>query len=420
LRFAVHRLGDPEASPRSHHMPCGDVLGRIHVGIAGVSARSAPEVGLALARPRVHVPARRAALARERRIDLLDTTGGFLLQPTDEQPPSRGENRLVEPGFLRDIPARHGDTPPRRTSHIFNVQVFNTDCVEAASEMGADFLDPVLSPISFRRPQSADSKFHTSAAVRVAPGARQLPLKAPESSLLGVAGPRHGQHLARGKRRAHSHATVHADSLAIAWHRHLGRNRTEGDMPSSRTIQCNPVRFRGFRYSTRPSETHPANLGYQHRANLSAESAHMRRLQGDHPESLITADLAPAGPAVCAGEKISYCLREVPQGLLLDHLTARPQPAEDRAGLGELSALLQIPWCVTPPALPPGMLLDSEVPYEPSVCAMLPKDRFLRGCRHETIARHSSIKSTGADILGEVERRLLRDLNAGFDTPRCA
>ena len=63
LRFAVHGPGLPVASPRSHGVPRRDVPGRVHVRVACVSAGGAPEDGLALARPRVHLPARRAALA---------------------------------------------------------------------------------------------------------------------------------------------------------------------------------------------------------------------------------------------------------------------------------------------------------------------------------------------------------------------
>jgi hypothetical protein len=285
--------------------------------------------------------------------------------------------------------------------------------------MGTDLLDPVFSPVSFHRAQSGDSKFEASAAVRVTLSTRQFPLKTPKPSLLRGAKPGHSQHLACGKRHAHSHATVHADNLAIAWRRHWGRSRREGEMPSPRTIHGNPVRFGTCRRSTRPSETHPANLGYQYRANLSAQSAHIRRLHGDHSESLIASGLAPARPAVCACEEISYRLREISQSLLLDHLTSRTQPAEGSASLSELSALLQIRRCMNPPRLPPGILLDSKIPYEPSVCAMLSKGRFLCSCRNETIARHSSIRSAGADILGEVERRLLHHQTAKFDAPRC-
>jgi hypothetical protein len=43
LRFAVHRPGTPEASPRSHGVPRRDVPGRVHISVAGVSAGSACE-----------------------------------------------------------------------------------------------------------------------------------------------------------------------------------------------------------------------------------------------------------------------------------------------------------------------------------------------------------------------------------------
>ena len=77
LRFAVHGLGNPVASPRSHGVPRRDIPGRVHISMAGVSAGGAPEDGLALARLRVHLPARRAPLARERRFDPLTRPGAF-------------------------------------------------------------------------------------------------------------------------------------------------------------------------------------------------------------------------------------------------------------------------------------------------------------------------------------------------------
>ena len=36
MGFAVHRPGNPVASPRSHRMPCGDVPGRVHISMAGL------------------------------------------------------------------------------------------------------------------------------------------------------------------------------------------------------------------------------------------------------------------------------------------------------------------------------------------------------------------------------------------------
>src|SRR3984885_6742271 len=81
LRFAVHGPAGAVASPRFHGVPRRDVAGRAHVGVAGVPAGRAPEPRLALARPPVHAPARRAPLARVRGWYLLHPAGGLVLQP---------------------------------------------------------------------------------------------------------------------------------------------------------------------------------------------------------------------------------------------------------------------------------------------------------------------------------------------------
>src|SRR5690242_17346699 len=106
LRFAVHRPGIPEASPRSHDVPRRDVPGRVHVSVAGVSAGRAHEPRLALTRPRIHVPARRAPLARERSTDLLHPAGRLFLQAAYQQAPSGPQDAAVQPGFLPDAAAR--------------------------------------------------------------------------------------------------------------------------------------------------------------------------------------------------------------------------------------------------------------------------------------------------------------------------
>jgi hypothetical protein len=82
-----------------------DILCRVNVGIAGVSTDGASENGLALARLSVHLPARRAALARERGCDLFYSTWSFLLEAADHQAPPRSQDAPVEPGFLPYIPA---------------------------------------------------------------------------------------------------------------------------------------------------------------------------------------------------------------------------------------------------------------------------------------------------------------------------
>ena len=109
MRFAVHRPGIPEASPRSHGVPRRDVDGRVHISVAGETAGNAPEEGLALTRVPVHLPARRAPLARVVRLDLLHPPGRLVRQPARQQPPTRPQDPPVQPGLGPDIPA--GITP---------------------------------------------------------------------------------------------------------------------------------------------------------------------------------------------------------------------------------------------------------------------------------------------------------------------
>ena len=109
LRFAVHRPGCPVASPRSHGVPRRDVDGRVDVRVAGETAGSAPEHGLALTRAPVHLPARRAPLARQR--------GSDLLHPARAPCPAAGAPAAPtptpgSPGSARPWPGRSGPGSP--------------------------------------------------------------------------------------------------------------------------------------------------------------------------------------------------------------------------------------------------------------------------------------------------------------------
>ena len=112
MRFAVRRPGQRQASPRVKGdgevggVPRRDVPGRVQVSVAGVSAGGAPEDGFALTRLPVHLPARRAALARVMRLDFLHPSGRLLLQAANKQTPPGPQDDPVEPGFLTDVPAR--------------------------------------------------------------------------------------------------------------------------------------------------------------------------------------------------------------------------------------------------------------------------------------------------------------------------
>ena len=101
LRFAVHGPGCPVASPRSHGVPRRDVPDRVHISMAGGTAGRAHEPRLALPRVRIHVPARRAPLARERGSDLVRAAGGLVRQRWCLQPPPRTQDPRFSPALAR-------------------------------------------------------------------------------------------------------------------------------------------------------------------------------------------------------------------------------------------------------------------------------------------------------------------------------
>ena len=418
MGFAVHRPGIPEASPRSHRMPCGDVPGRIHVCVAGVSAGSALEVGLALARLRVHMPAPRATLAGEGGSYFLDAAWGLVLQSMGQQSPTGRKDRPIQSRFLADVVTGLGDGATRRASHVGDAQVLHADRVEGASETGARFLGPVLSCVSFSGAQPGDCPLYEDAAVRAALGSSQPALKVAELALFSEGKPRHGQQLARGQGRADRHAPVNANDLAVTWCRDWGRDSCESNVPPSYAVQGDPVGPCACGYRARPAEAHPASLWYPHLAGLAAKSARMPWLHGDNPESLIKPGLAPAWPAVRATEESRNSLGEVPKRLLLGHLAACPQPAGYRTGLRELSAHLYVPRCAAPSGAPPGVLLHREVPHVPRMSTMSPKHSLLVGRRRQAVARHSSKVSGAADIAEEVKRCGHRGIRAGTSTPQ--
>ncbi len=115
MRFAVHGPGCPVASPRmkgageAGGVPRRDADGRVDVRVAGETAGSAPEHGLALTRVPVHLPARRAPLARERGTDLLHPARGLVPQPAHQQAPNPHPG---SPGSARPWPGRCGPGPP--------------------------------------------------------------------------------------------------------------------------------------------------------------------------------------------------------------------------------------------------------------------------------------------------------------------
>jgi hypothetical protein len=141
LRFAVHGLSNPIASPRSHGVPRRDVSCRVHVSVERETAGHAPEGGLTLARLPVHLAARATALTGKRGVCLMDPARGLLVQAADQQSPPRRQNLPIQSGLLAR--SLHGvvSGPPGTPRHVLDMQIFDADQIEPASQIPTAFGD---------------------------------------------------------------------------------------------------------------------------------------------------------------------------------------------------------------------------------------------------------------------------------------
>ena len=314
--------------------------------LAGETAGSAPEDGLALTRVPVHLPARRAALARVMRLDLLHPAGRLLLQAAHQQPPPGPQDLAVEPGLGADVPARVPRRAFRRSGHVLDLQVFDSDHVEAPRDVRAGLLHPVLAPVTLPGAQPGDRVPHPPAASRAGSRPGEPPLQAPQPLPLPRDQARHMQQLTRRQGRADSNAPVNAHHLAVAWRRDRIGNGREGDMPAPGPVHPHPVGLHPRRHRAGPAEPHPPGLRHPDLADLPGHPAHVPlppAPPGD-PEPFIPSGLAPRRPPgrVTRVEERGHRLAEVAQRLLLHRLGAGGQPRVLRSRLGELPALLQV------------------------------------------------------------------------------
>jgi hypothetical protein len=363
LRFAVHGPGIPVASPHSHGVPRRDVLGRVHVSVAGEATGSASEDGLALARLRIHPPARRTALARESGRYPFDPSWGLVFQSVYQQAPPGVQDASIKPGLCLDVPARVLDGALGTADHVLDVEVLDADYVKLACQAGADLLGPVPAPVSLPSPQLRDRSPDLSAAVRATPSQCQLTLEPPESGSL-----------------------VPGDPAGL----HPSRN-----LPG-------------------PAEPHPARFRNAHRPGVPVQTAHAIGFDRNNAKSLIPPGLPPRRPPVRPAEEVSHCLAEVPQRLLLHHLRAVAQPNVLRSGCGELPTMLREAGRTLPARSPVRVLLDCQIPNVSGVRAMPKQDRFLFRSRSQPVSGHANIIANA----GRRERRIAQASRPG--SPRCA
>jgi hypothetical protein len=391
LRFAVHRPGSPDASPRSHRMPCGDVPGRVHVGIADEIAGCALEPCLALARFGCYVPARRAALACERGVDFRYPSGRLSLQSPDQQTPPGRQDATVQAGFRAHVPSRCPGRALGGARHRLDVEVFDPDHVEPPGQIGRRLLAPVFPPIRLTCPQSRDCGLDIATPTRRALSPRESALQVLEPSLFAHAQARHGQHLPGRQRSADHHTPVYPHHCAITGGGNRARDRRKCDMPSPSTVSPHPERFDIYRNGTTPAEPYPARFRDPHLAPVPVQAAYIGGPDGDDSESLVPSGFSPCRTPVSSREEVRHSLGVVAERLLLHHLAALPQPRMRRTGRGELTTLLQVAGRAGTVRTPPRLLLHCQVPHVPGMNAMAGQDRFLFQCWHQPVSTHTNI-----------------------------
>jgi hypothetical protein len=239
VRFTLHRPSQNSAvSMCCHAMACRDVSGPVHVGVRPVPTSHAHEPRLALATVRSEVLAGVTGRRRVRSFDLLHPSGCLLLQPGREQTPTGLQDAPVEAGLGCDVPARVLHGPPRGAGHGVDVQVLDPDHVEAAGQVGAGLLNPVLAPVTFPGLQPADQGPDLPATARPAGGAGESALQPQEPPGFLAAQPGRAGQLTSGQRHRHSDTAVHThDDAAGPRRRDRVGDRSERDMPTARPGQ---------------------------------------------------------------------------------------------------------------------------------------------------------------------------------------
>jgi hypothetical protein len=387
-------------------VPSRDVPGRVHVSVAGETAGGAPEDGLALARLRVHLPARRAALARKRGVDLLDTAGRLVFQAADQQAPPGPQDLAVQASLGADAPAWIGGRPLGRACHVLDLEILDPDYVEPACEVRAGLLSPVFASVCLAGAQPRDSQPYPPAAFRAAPGAGKLPLQPPHAPPLPRRQAEGVQHFSCGQRRTDGYPTIDAHRFAVTRCRNRLRDHGGGNVPAARPVAGAPVGLRALRRGAGPAEPHPPGLWHPHLAHVARQAAHVAGLDPDGPKPLVSADLAPRRPPgwVLRVEEGRHCPGEVPQGLLLHHLASCAQPRVLGARLRELAALLQVARRTGMAWVPVRELLDRQIPHIPGMPAVVPKHHLLSGRGEQQVSGHANALATSTDISWEVRQ----------------
>ena len=398
MRFTVHRPPNGEVSLCWYRPSGGDVAGGVDVGVARPRfAGDAGEDRLALAVFGCDVPAGGASLRRVRGRNPFESARGFMVESGDQPTPALISDRAVKAPLLRDAYAGLVNGAACGAGHRPYVERFDSDRVEPARKVGGGLFDPIVSPVCFACFEFRDRELGAPSAVRAGFGAREASLQAAQPGLLTGSKARAVQQLASGQRRRHRHTAINTDDAAIGRSGNWVGDVREGDMPAPGPIPSDAVGLHACGYGSGAAEADVAHLGHPYPPAAAVDFLNMARLEPNLPEAFMHASFAPRRAAMRAGEKVPHGLIEVPQRLLLHGLRSGRQPVVFGTRRGQLCRLIIVSGSVSP-RLPEKLLLYGEVPYEPSMAAVLHKHHLLSRRRQQAKPRHIRKLATATDI----------------------
>ena len=419
LRFTVHRPASAEVSPCCHRPSGGDVACGVHVGIARPRvAGDALENRLTLTVFRRDMPAAGASLRRARCRDEFNPPRSFVLQPGHQQSPPLAADLAVEAPFLRDAGARAFTSPARRARHRTDLQVLDTDGIEAACHIGAGLLHPVTAAICFTGTQPRNGQLGSCAPVRSAPRPGQTSLQSAQPFGFTGTKARNPQQVPAGQRNRDRHTAIHTNHAAITGSRDRVGDGSKSDVPTPRPIQTDSVGLHGVGDDARPAERHPTELGYPYLPIAAAEPLDVARFESDLPESFLLAGLAPRRATVGAVKKVAHRLGEVAQRLLLHSLRSGCQPVVFGAGRCQLGTLLVVAGRLAA-WLPVLVLLHGQIPHKPGMATVFGQYcRLLRAGKQPKPAHINNLGSTTDNRSKGGKRRFLPRLKPGDSAPQ--
>jgi hypothetical protein len=260
LGFAVHRPAHRSASPRSHGMPCRDVLGRVHIRMIEMFADATAKNRLALTILRIAMPTSIAGLGCVGGLDLFYAARILLLQPGNQSAPSGRMDGSVESGLGPDVRPRKLHSAASRTNQIPDLQVLDADDLESADQMCGSGLDPILTPVDLPSLQLGDRGLDALPSNRPPLGPSQLSLQPQQTFFFGPSEARHPQKITSRQGGRHGDTSIDADDLTVTWSGERLRDSGEGDVPAIRRVPGDAVGPHVAGDGAGPSEPHPADL----------------------------------------------------------------------------------------------------------------------------------------------------------------